>query len=304
MKVLVTGAGGFIGKRLCETLSGKANVEVFALSRRVQTFPEQVSCVSGDIMDPERVDQIFREHRFDAVVHLAAITEHEAIVDRKMETFSINLDGTLNLLRSFNRYCKGAQFLYASTGKVYGKTNEMPITENAICNPLNILGKSKRITEQVIDFYSIPENKYLICRIFNIYGEWQKRNFVVPTILDQLQQPELHLGNMKDERDYLYIEDLISALCACLEHREVFGNVDVVNIGSGVPTRVEDILREIESIIGRKISVRIEENRFRNDETPVEFCSHKKLTEMTGWTPKYSLGEGLRKTMEREWNIK
>ena len=299
MRVLITGAGGFIGQRLIRALRNGSGAEITALARHPVEMPGVRSCLC-DVLDAEAVESVFRENAFDCVVHLAAVTAHSEIVDNRQATFEINLRGTINLLNSFNRHCRSAQFIYASTGKVYGKTNEMPITESAAVNPTNILGKTKRITEEVIDFYAVPENRYLICRIFNIYGEDQKRSFVVPTIIDQLGEDAVQLGALKDLRDYLYVDDLISALLACMSHADAFAPVDHVNIGSGEPACVADILREMEKLLGREIPVEVKSARLRRDETPVEFCDHGRLTALTGWEPAYTLHSGLEKTLRAE----
>lgn len=299
MRVLITGAGGFIGRRLIHALQSDHQADITALARHPLEMEGVRSCLC-DVLDADAVEDAFRERAFDYVVHLAAVTAHSEIVDNRQATFEINLRGTMNLLNSFNRHCRGAQFIYASTGKVYGRTNEMPISESAAVNPTNILGKSKRITEEVIDFCAVPENRYLICRIFNIYGENQKRNFVVPTIIDQLDRDAVQLGALKDLRDYLYVDDLISALTACMSHGDAFAPVDHVNIGSGEPACVADILREMEKLLGRKINVEVKQARLRRDETPVEFCDHGKLTALTGWEPAYTLESGLEKTLRAE----
>ncbi len=296
MRVLITGAGGFIGRKLIAALSEEADTEIIALSRNGLDIPG-IRFYPCNILDRDAVEKVFKENQFDCVVHLAAITAHSEIVDNRMKTFETNLQGTINLLNGFNKYCHGGQFIYSSTGKVYGKTNEMPISENALVNPTNILGKTKRITEEVIEFYAQPENRYLILRIFNIYGEGQRSNFVLPTILAQLEQESINLGSLKDFRDYLYVDDLIDAFKACIASPGKFSNVDHVNIGSGEPACVADMLREIERLIGRELKVTSDQSKFRHDETPVEFCNRSKMTAQTGWTPKYSLAEGIEKTL-------
>ena len=299
MNILVTGASGFIGRKLLNALAGRSDVHLFALSRR-SFCEDNVEMLQGDILDGAFVQKCFAEHEFDVVIHLAAITEHHKIVDEKAETLELTLRGTLNLLNAFNDNCRGGSFIYSSTGKVYGKTNEMPISEAALVNPGNILGKIKRIGEEVIDLCSVPDNRYLICRIFNIYGEWQKRSFVVPTIIDQLASGELKLGNMKDKRDYLYIDDLVEALIACVDNASSFKQVDYVNIGSGVPADVEEIVEVISELTGKNLSVQVEAGKLRKDETSVEYCDNSKLQKLANWKPKYSLREGLKKTLAEE----
>lgn len=299
MRILITGITGFIGRKLAHFLSCDKEMELYGLSNEPMN-DDRITFFLGDILNKEFVTKLFRDYRFNAVIHLAAITAHKDIVDNRWETFDINLRGTQNLLEGFNQYCEGGIFLYTSTGKVYGKTNEMPITEKALVKPTNILGKSKRITEEVIDFYAIPQNKYIICRIFNIYGEFQRRSFIVPTIIDQLGEATIKLGSLSDKRDYLYIDDLIEALISCIRYKDRFANVDHVNIGSGFPADVSDILTEIGSLLNRELCVETEESRLRTDETPLEYCSHEKLTELTGWQPHYTLHTGLKKTLEAE----
>ena len=281
MKILVTGANGFIGRRLLQSLNLWKEAELYALAKK----PASSLCgqpLACDVLDSKKIDGLFAAHRFDVVVHLAAVTAHSEIVDNKFHTFATNLQGTTNLLESFNKYCSKGQFIYASTGKIYGQTDRLPITEEAAIRPLNILGKSKRITEEVIDFYAAPGNKYLICRIF------------------QLNRPELKLGNVEDKRDYIYIADLVAAFEACIKGADGFLPVDYVNIGSGRPTTVKDIIASFEKVLGKKLKVHSDESLFRKDETPAEYCSHEKLSRLTGWQPRYSLLEGIRATLQGE----
>ena len=303
MNILITGASGFIGTGLIRLLREEPNINLFALSRnKVKSNYSEVKFVQGDILDSGIIESLFAQTKFDAVIHLAAITAHSEIVDNRFKTFDINLKGTENLLKAFNKYCNKAVFFYASTGKVYGKTNEMPITERAFANPMNVLGKTKYITEKVIDFYAQPQNKYVIGRIFNVYGEYQKDNFIVPTILKQLDNEKLILGNLTDKRDYIYIEDLLHAIKACILKKEKCSNVEYINIGSGIPVSVEDILQEIESIIGKKLFVISDKEKFRMDETSVEYCDNTKLRELMGWSQSYSLHDGLEKVID--WHLK
>ena len=300
MNALITGANGFIGKHLIDRWIMLDDVRIFALTRVDNNKWEKIHHLTADVLDEYAIDNIFQEHEFDVVVHLAALTEHDAIVNHKYDTFDVNLRGTTNILKAFNKYCKDALFVFASTGKVYGKTNELPITEHALTNPTNILGKSKRIVEEVIDFYAEPYNKYLICRIFNVFGEYQKRNFVLPTIIEQLDEEKICLGNTRDFRDYIYIDDCVNALLACINSQEKLSNVDIINIGSGEPISVLDIMDVVRCLTGKELKVMVEEKRKRKDETFAEYCDNSKLVNLSGWCKEFSLEAAIEKTLKAE----
>lgn len=295
MKVLITGAGGFIGQHLMEQLILDESNEIVAISKRALDYNNRVKSYICDVLNEEALQKIFREHLFQVVIHLAALTAHNQIINNRFETLEINLKGTEIILKCFNRYCRNALFLYTSTGKVYGKTNEMPITEQAYTNPTTVLGKSKLITERLIDFYAVEStNKYLVARIFNIYGGNQKDNFVVPTILNQLKSGyTLQLGNLFDKRDYLYIDDFVKAIEKLINVHEKLQHFDIVNVGSGVASSVEDIVNILKQILHQQIEVSVAQEKLRGDETPIEYCDNSKLKALTDWQAKYDLYDGL-----------
>lgn len=302
MKLLLTGANGFIGRNLIKRLKCIQGMEIYAISRKSMNVESAVTNYCCDILDREKIFGIFEKHSFDAVVHLAALTAHEEIIDNKYLSLGINIKGTENIVCAFNQFCSNAVFLYASSGKVYGRTNEMPITENAVTRPTTILGKGKYITERILDFYAdIESNKYVAMRIFNIYGGDQKENFVVPTLLKQLSKGNrLELGNIYDKRDYLYIDDLVSAIESLINSRQKLSGFEVINIGSGEPVSVEEIIEELKRIMNlSEIDITIMEERKRYDETEIEYCSIKKLQELTGWRRSFDLRAGLTETCRR-----
>ena len=288
MKVLITGINGFLGRAIAEEYLKRQNVEVTGIARSRGNLPVTYYCV--DILNGDGVEAVFRKGPYDVVIHLAALTAHEQIVDNKFAALDINLNGTRNILAAFNKYCRGGLFVYASTGKVYGDTNEMPITEKAVTYPTNILGKSKLITERLIDFYVQPNHKYLIARIFNIYGGDQKENFVVPTILKQLVTgSSLTLGSLTDQRDYLYIRDFTEAMVKCIDHCDRLEQFEILNFGSGVPQSVGDIVSAFEKSLGIQIFVTSDMKKMRRDEMPVEYCDNTKLRRLAGWEMTYTL---------------
>lgn len=303
MKVLLTGANGFIGSNLIKKLKCIQDMEIYTISRKNFEVDPLITNYCCDILDRERIFQIFEKHSFDVVVHLAALTAHDEIINNKYLSLGTNLKGTENVVCAFNQFCRNAVFLYSSSGKVYGRTNEMPITEMAMERPTTILGKGKYITERILDFYAdIESNKYVVMRIFNIYGGDQKENFIVPTLLKQLSKgTRLELGNIYDKRDYLYIDDLVSAIESLISNRQKLSRFEVVNIGSGIPVSVEEMIEELKIILKLpKVDITISEQRKRYDETDVEYCSIKKIHELTGWERKFDLRTGLIETCRKQ----
>ena len=301
MNILITGANGFLGRALIKRLKREKNFNIFGLVRQKCCLDIDYAIV--DLTSTDEVEDIFKRHRFDVIFHFAAVTEHDKIVNDKYRTLDINLNGTRNILQSFNKYCKDALFIYSSSGKVYGNTNELPITEQALVRPINVLGKVKSITEKIIDFYAVPYNKYVIMRIFNVYGISQKSTFVIPVIMNQLKEgKDITLGNITDKRDYLNIEDLTEAFYKIILAKDNLKTEEIINIGSGTALSVRDILDEFEKCLNIKINVRVDNSRFRNDEKQIEFCDNSYFKKLTGWEVKNSISTSI-KNMCQEYGL-
>ena len=296
MRILITGINGFIGQHLGRTLV-KREHQVLGLGRDKQCVVRGVRAYySGSILDKKLVEKATRD--VEVVVHLAALTSHKDIVEKKFETLKTNLLGTKNVLDFFSQSKQTRKFLYASTGKVYGKIARLPISEDHSTNPLNILGKSKLITEQLIDFYNDDKKEFIIFRIFNIYGPTQRKNFLIPTILTQLasRKREIVLGDIEAKRDYMYIDDLVNAFILAIEKKGTLG-LSMYNICSGKSSSASQIVKIIEKIKGMDIKIKSNPNLVRRDEMKNEYGSFELAKKTFGWIPKVSLEEGLQKLL-------
>lgn len=297
MRVLITGINGFIGQHLVKVLTERGH-QVFGLGRD-----------RGGVLDKKSVERAVRN--VETVVHLAALTSHEEIVGNKFETLETNLRGTKNVLDAFSKSRKARKFLFASTGKVYGKIIRLPIDEEHSTHPLNILGKSKLITERLIDFYastSLPSTKlgassasskeFIIFRIFNVYGTGQRESFLIPTILSQVNsgKKEIKLGDIKAKRDHVYIDDVIDAFIRAIEKKLPKG-LSIYNICTGTGSSARNIVDMIETIKREKIKVKVNKNLLRHDEMDNEYGSFQKAKKAFGWEPNITLRVGLRKLL-------
>lgn len=297
-KVLVTGSEGFLGKHLVLRLLLEGYV-VYGISLPPTSVIEHPNYhyTSLDILNREKLSHYFENSTFDAVIHLAALTTHEELTKNKEKTLRINLEGTLNLLEEF-RNTKSTKFIFTSTGKVYGRIQQLPLSEDHPTSPINILGKTKLVAEKLIDFFSYEATQqFIILRMFNVYGPGQRNYFLIPTILSQFRDgnDKITLGNIHDKRDYIFIEDIVEAIMIMLKKR-LSENLNIFNVGSGKPHSALDIVRVIEEIFSKKVTIDIDKSRFRKDEFPEEYADIRKLLSL-GWSPRYDLKTGLEKTI-------
>ncbi|MEK7518135.1 MAG: NAD(P)-dependent oxidoreductase [Patescibacteria group bacterium] len=304
MRILITGINGFIGQHLGRALV-KRKHQVLGLGRDKESAVKGIiAYYSGSILDKRLIEKA--SYHVDVVVHLAALTSHKDIVKKKFEALETNFLGTRNVLDVFSKSNQACKFLYPSTGKVYGKIVRLPISETHPTSPLNLLGKSKLITERLIDFYndntstslSASQKELIILRIFNTYGIGQNANFLIPTILAQLnlKKRKIVLGDIKAKRDYVYIDDLIRAFICAIEKKGSKG-LSTYNICSDEAVSASEIVEMISRIKGVKIKIKVNSDLLRSDEAKEEYGSYRKAKRELGWESKISLEEGLRRLL-------
>lgn len=298
MKILVTGINGFIGRHLASSLIAKGHYVVGLGRQRECQVPGVFAYFCGDVLDKRILEDAVEDA--DAVVHLAALTAHKDIVNNKFAALETNFMSTKNALDVFLKSASCKKFIYSSSGKVYGDIKALPITEDHPTAPLNILGKSKLITEKLIDYYSDPKvpKSYIVLRIFNVYGPEQKDNFLVPTILSQARKSSvIDLGDIKAKRDYTYVDDVVDAFIMAIEKGTSCG-LSVYNICSGRPASAEEIVSIVSKIKGSSIKINANPAMIRRDERDEEYGSYRKAKKELGWEPKVGLETGLEKTFK------
>lgn len=297
-KVLVAGSEGFIGKNLvCKLL--KRNYAVYGISKRQrpETMHGNYHYTSMDVLDRKKVDGLFRQGPFDSVIYLASITAYQQVSKDKEPALQLNTTGLINFLENVAKNPQ-TKFVFASNGKVYGEAEKLPLSEDQRPNPINIFGKIKWVAEKLIDLYSHQSrNRFVILRIFNVYGPGQGIDFLVPTILSQLMDGngEVTLGDIYNRRDYIYIDDVVSAIELLLEH-ELPPGLNIFNAGNGQSFSAYDIVKTIEEILGEKIMIKTDQSKIRKNEPANEYADIDKLLSL-GWSPNYDLKTGLEKTI-------
>jgi len=307
-KVLVTGAGGFIGSHVAETLA-RSGADVRAFVRYTsrsdngwleQADPEVASSIEvfrGDLVNPDAVAGAIDGR--EVVFHLGALIPIPYSYRHPREFVSANVVGTLNVLEAARRADLG-RIVHTSTSEVYGTAQTVPIDEDHALRPQSPYAASKVSADQLaLSFQRSFDTPAVIARPFNTYGPRQSARAVIPTIVSQaLSREKIELGALQPTRDFLYVEDTVAGLLRCGEADGVVG--EVVNLGTGTEISIGEVAEHVLRILGRQLPVTLDEKRLRPADSEVErlIAGTDKAKRLLGWEPTVDLDEGLRRTID------
>jgi len=303
-KVLVTGAGGFIGSHLVEELIGLgARVTAFVryTSRAsvgfLASLTGELQIVAGDLTEFESVYQAMKGQEY--VFHLGALIGVPYSFVHPREVVQVNTVGTLNVL-SAARETKPRRVILTSTSEVYGTARYVPIDEDHPLQAQSPYAASKiaadKLGEAFHRSYSLPVS---ILRPFNTFGPRQSLRAVIPTIIAQaLRSGSISLGATSPKRDFTFVKDTVRGLVRNAEVEEAIG--EVINLGTGQEILIGDIAKKIASLINRDIRILADEKRLRPGSSEVHqlCCNNTKAERLLAWKPRFSLEEGLRQTID------
>jgi len=300
MKILVTGTPGFVASHIIPRLMEKG-YDVWALERYVTgryAKPKNVKTVFSDLREHFSVRNIVRQVQPDFVIHLAAISAVSYSYQHPNEIIEANLKGTANLAEACLREVPHfKQFLFASTSETYGN-GPIPKTENTVQNPNSPYAVSKLAAEKYLlymrDGYDFP---ITVLRPFNTYGRKGNYHFVVEHIIvKMLRDIVCRMGDPSPTRDFLYIDDHVSAYLTCLENPKAVG--EVFNFCTGRETKIKDLVYLIQKLTGFDGEIEWGTKPKRPLDIDVLIGSYEKAEEVLGWQPQYTLDEGLKKTID------
>jgi NAD dependent epimerase/dehydratase len=307
-KVLVTGAGGFIGSHLTEKLvSDGAEVRAFVHYnsrnswRNLEMLPKEtqdtLDIVSGDVRDPFFVRHVVKD--CDVVLHLAALIAIPYSYIAPRDFVDTNVLGTLNVMQA----CldEGVEkVVHTSTSETYGTAKYVPIDEKHPLQGQSPYSASKIGADKIAESYYLSfDLPVATIRPFNTYGMRQSARAVIPTIISQaLTNKKVKLGSLRPIRDYTYVSDTVQGFIRMVESDKSVGQV--INIGSNSEVVIGNLAEKIISLIGRDAQIVCDESRIRPENSEVErlLCDNTKAMKLLGWEPSVSLEEGLKKTIE------
>lgn len=309
MRVLVAGGAGYIGSHTARELLDRG-IEVtifddFSTGRReLVSGGEAAEIVEGDLMDKEAVRAAFRKRRFDAVLHFASLIQVGESYRDPAKYYTHNLDTSLNLLDAMLE-AGVRNFIFSSSAAVYGVPEVVPIPEDHPLKPINPYGQTKLFVERILEDYGRAYGlRYVSLRYFNAAGAdpggrmgemHDPETHLIPNILLHLlgRAPALEVYGTDFPtpdgtavRDYIHVTDLAAAHALALEKLLAGGESLVLNLGTNRGYSVLEVIRKVEEVTGRKVSI---DNRPRRQgDVPVLLASKEKAERVLGWTLRLS----------------
>ncbi|MCX6786440.1 MAG: GDP-mannose 4,6-dehydratase [Candidatus Kaiserbacteria bacterium] len=302
--VLVTGAAGFIGSNVSQTLLEEGyrviGVDNFDDTYNPQFKEKQIAPFLNnpnfvlervDIRDLPALTAVFEAEKPSYVVHLAAKADTRDAVQNPRLYISVNIDGTLNVLELCKEFAV-ANLIIASSSSVYGNSPNVPWREDENADrPLSPYGATKRAVEHLAHTYHHNFGMNIVClRYFNVYGE-NNRPGMVPYMWTEklLKGEEIEIsGDGSRKRDYTYIGDIVRGTILAMEKPLGF---EVINLGNHTPASLNELLAVFEKVIGTKAKVKSRPSHGASVE--VTYADVSKAKELLGWEPHTSLEDGI-----------
>ncbi len=294
-RILLTGAGGFVGGHLRAALAA--------------AYPGATLLTDPvDVRDAAAVAAAVAAGAPDVCVHLAAVATVAAARDDEDRAWAVNLHGTLHVARALLRHAPDCQMLFVSSADAYGGgTSDTPIDEATPLAPKNLYAATKAAADLALGAMAGQGLAVVRLRPFNHTGPGQSADLVIAAFARQiariaagLQPPRLEVGNLDTWRDFLDVRDVCAAYVACIDRREALPPGTILNIGSGQPRRIGDVLAELVALAGITAEVRAEPARTRANDVARTVADCTRARALLGWAPAVPWAQTLRDVLE-DW---
>ena len=259
MKILVTGAAGFIGFNFCNYLLSKINPNIVVgidnlnnyydiklKKKRLKILKKnkRFKYYKVDINNKKKIEKIFKRFKFDFVLNLAAQAGVRYSIDHPRKYVDSNILGFYNIIENSRKY-NIKRLFYASSSSVYGENKKFPLKESEKINPKNIYGLSKKINEEVSEiFYRYYNLKSTGLRFFTVFGEWGRPDMMMIKYINSHYKKKIfQLNNFgKHTRDFTYVGDVVKILFLLIIKHKKLKNLDILNICSNKPVKLKSII--------------------------------------------------------------
>ena len=308
-RILLTGAGGFVGRLLIPVLSQAfPSAHVTALLREAplngsSAVSTGVTYKKFDLLSDD-MSALVSETAPDVVVHLAAISSVQQSLGTGGTAFDENLTAGLMLIRALNEQAPNAAVVYASSGEVYGRSflNAPIANELTPVFPNNPYARSKLALEYAFQDMFCGKGRAVALRLFNHFGVGQDERFALASFAAQCRavkaglQTSIRVGNLAAKRDFLPVADILPAYISAIKYvlASANGSFDVFNIASGVPRSIESVLADLIKFSGISVKTEEDASRMRPAEIEIAAGNSHKFTDATAWQPQANWDDALR----------
>ncbi len=311
IRVLLTGANGFVG----QTLSKLIDRQRYAVTNAISPGSSYAGAVQNDqeiqldIRNEADVITAIKNIQPDVVIHLAAISHVPTSFSQPVLTWQTNVLGTVNILEALRKHAPQAFLLFVSSSEVYGEAfkSNQPMTENSPCLPMNPYAASKLAAELACQQYFKQGLQGVIARPFNHIGPGQTDAFVTASFAKQiaaielgLQDPIVQVGNLTAYRDFLDVRDVCAAYLALIELRNTPIEKHIFNIASGIACSIQDVLDTLLSLSAASIEIAVDPQRLRPSDIPFAVGSSQHVRAITDWQPEHKLVTALESLLD-DW---
>ncbi|NKI20843.1 UDP-glucose 4-epimerase GalE [Paenibacillus dendritiformis] len=316
MAVLVTGGAGYIGSHTVAELLDRGEEVVVADSLETGHADAVLGGALhvGDIRDKAFLEGVFRQHKFDAVIHFAAYSLVGESMSNPAKYYDNNVHGTQVLLEAMQRFGV-KRIVFSSTAATYGEPERTPIEESFATNPTNVYGETKLTMERMMRWFDrVHGIRYVSLRYFNAAGahesgrigeDHQPETHLVPIVLETALGKRSEIAVFGSDyptrdgtciRDYIHVSDLADAHLLAVDYLRNDGASEIFNLGSGNGFSVLEVIRTAERVTGLTIPTAIRERRA--GDPAVLIASADKAKAVLGWQPKR---DNLEKIIESAW---
>lgn len=297
-KVLIFGAGGFVGSYLSKEFLENEYEVVGSDKNKGSMLPDEVAFFPADLLHSESVESLINQELPDVIINLAAISSVGASWGIPQTTMMVNVVGALNIMEAARKCEKKPRVMFIGSSEEYINTDE-PMSEMTELDASNPYGISKVTQERFAKLYREQYGLKIYCvRPFNHTGVGQRDSFVLPSWCKQVAQIEksgkpgtIKVGNITVKRDFSHVKDIVRAYRMIVESDDC---EQIYNVGSGNAYSLEEMLKYVAGLSGQKIEVEVDTSRIRPTDQAVICCDHSLITNELGWKPEYTVFDALK----------
>ena len=305
MKIMITGGAGFIGSHLCDEFV-RTNNQVIVITRsttsldRISHLKDKITIERADVTDYDDLGRIIAKHSPEVIIHLAGETSHSKSFENPLYDLDVNTKSTLYILEKIKQLNLKCRFILGSTFIVIGRPQELPVTEQSVCNPTTIYGANRLASEVYCKIY---HNVYgidaIIFRITNSFGPREQLipsqntiNFLIHKAFKKEPIPIFDKGNFF--KDVVYVSDVVSAISTIMEKGKPG---ELYWISSGNKTWFYDLGSWLEELTGTKVQY-VESPRYTKKTDVGNFVVDNSKLKSLGWNIQTPVKDGIKKTLD------